>query len=170
VAEKPQRLRADRQTKSPLAAFRLTALGFLDHLTGSSFTATGLEPDRPRSVWFLNDQRTLGHLLTLPGLERGPITVTLQPCGTLVGRLVDAEGHPKSNSRVAVVIRAQPLPMGHENIKSDAEGRFRTAGLATGLKYGLVGDDGSELVKDISVRIGEVKDLGDLKFIPSPGE
>src|SRR5262249_33851339 len=133
---------------------------------GSSFTATGLETDRPRSVWFLNDKRTLGRLLTLPSQERSPITVTLEPCGTLVGRLVDAEGRPKSNSGVAVIINADPFPMRHENIKSDADGRFRTTGLIAGLKYRLTGDDG-RLVNDVSVRIGEVKDLGDLKLIPS---
>jgi hypothetical protein len=142
---------------------RLTALGFVEHLAGSSFTATGLEPDRPRSVWFLNDRRSLGRMLVLPGQEQGPIVVTLQPCGSLIGRVVDAEGRPKPNSRVSVIIRTGPFPMAHEDLKTDAEGRFRTTGLIPGLKYDMVGDGGSDLVKGVSIRIGEVKDLRDLR-------
>ena len=152
----------DGRAVEGVSATRLTALGFVDHLPGSSFTATGLEADRPRSVWFLNDKRTLGRLLTLPGQEQDSITVTLQPCGTLVGRLVDTEGRPKPNARMVVVIRGERIPVGHENIQTDAEGRFRTTGLIPGLKYAVVGER-SELVHDISVRIGEVKDLGELK-------
>jgi hypothetical protein len=153
----------DGRAMEGVSATRLTALGFVDHLPGSSFRATGLEAERPRSVWFLSDQRTLGRLLRLPGQEKGPMTVTLQPCGTLIGRLVDPEGRPKANARLVVVIRGESLPFEHETVKTDAEGRFRTTGLIPGLKYAVIGDGGSDLVQDVSVRIGQLKDLGDLK-------
>jgi hypothetical protein len=124
-----------------------------------------LESDRPRPVWFLNDKRTLGRVIQLPGQERGPIAVTLQPCGTLVGRLIDTEGRPKPNTGLSSIITAYKMRMAHQDAKTDADGRFRITGLIPGLTYVLSSDDLPESVreKDITIRIGEVKDLGDLK-------
>jgi protocatechuate 3,4-dioxygenase beta subunit len=136
---------------------------------GAMFNATGLDPDRPRLVWFLNAQRTLGRAIRLPGPDAAPggepITVTLQPCATLVGRLLDSEGRPKSNVQIHSVVKV--LPFGglvDQTTHTDADGRFRFTGLLPGITYSLGGDDvPAARLGDITVRIGEAKDLGDIK-------
>ena len=52
----------------------------------------------------------------------------------------------------------------HQMVRTDADGRFRITGLLPGLTYTLTGDTVPPTgVGEITVRIGEVKDLGDLK-------
>ncbi len=137
-------------------------------LDGAEFTAIGLDPDHPRLVWFLNRQRTLGRMAMLPGSDaHDPITVTLQLCGTLLGRVIDAEGRPKPNVEVIAFIQHDQFQFGGygiENVRTDVDGRFRITGLLAGLTYRLGGLNlPAKGAGDITVRIGEVKDLGDLK-------
>jgi hypothetical protein len=135
------------------------------------FTVTGLDPVNPRIVWFLNKPRTLGAALVLPGPgagpDRDPITVTLQPCGTLLGRLLDADGHPKPNVEVMPMIQHDSLRIGGfgaDVMRTDVDGRFRITGLIAGVTYRLGGLDLARTSsRDITLRIGEVRDVGDLK-------
>jgi hypothetical protein len=145
------------------SAFGLHALSFSDDVDARGFTATGLERDRPRRVWFLNAERTLGRVLTLPGEERGPLTVTLQPCGTVVGRVTDGQGCPRPNVGVSSSVQLRPIGLAHQQTRTDADGRFRITGLLPGLSYGLGVEYASEGMTDLTVRSGEVKDLGDLR-------
>jgi protocatechuate 3,4-dioxygenase beta subunit len=140
-------------------------------LDGAEFTAIGLDPDHPRLAWFLNRQRTLGRTMMLPGPDaqpgRDPITVTLQPCGTLLGRVLDADGHPRPNVEVIAVIQHDGLSFGGfvvDVVRTDVDGRFRITGLIAGVTYRLGGLDlPQRSLGDITVRIGEVKDMGDIK-------
>ena len=145
------------------SAFGLHVLSFWDDVDGRGLTVTGLERDRPRQVLFLNAERTLGRVITLPGDERGPLTVTLQPCGTLVGRVIDGQGRPRPNVGVSSSVQIGTFGLAHQQARTDADGRFRITGLLPGLSYGLAIDKRSERVDDITVRSGEVKDLGDLR-------
>ncbi len=140
-------------------------------LDGAEFTAIGLDPDHPRLVWFLNRQRNLGRMMMLPGPDAQPgdepVAVTLQPCGTVLGRVLDADGHPKPNVEVMAFARHEQLRFGGygtQVARTDVDGRFRVTGLVAGLRYSLAGLDlprrGAE---EFTVRIGEVKDVGDLK-------
>jgi hypothetical protein len=167
----------DGRPVTGVTAFGLTSAGSggvpaqTPVLDGAEFNVTGLDPDRPRLVWFLNRQRTLGGMAMLPGPDaqpdRDPITVTLQPCGTLLGRLLDAEGHPKPNVEVLAMIAHEQLRFGGfgvQVVRTDVDGRFRITGLLPGLTYRLGGLNVAEKgAGDITVRIGEVKDLGDIK-------
>jgi hypothetical protein len=49
----------------------------------------------------------------------------------------------------------------------DREGRFRIEGLAPGVRYTLCLGSGLTL-REVTVRSGETKDLGDIKIEPSP--
>jgi hypothetical protein len=140
-------------------------------LDDAEFTAIGLDPASPRIVWFLNKPRTLGAAVVLPGPGagpgRGPITVTLQPCGTLLGRMLDADGQPKRNVEVMAMIQHESLRsggFGADVARTDVDGRFRITGLIAGVTYRLSGLDVPRMAAmDITLRIGEVRDLGDLK-------
>ncbi len=140
-------------------------------LDEAEFSVSGLDPVNPRIVWFLNKPRTLSGALVLPGPhagpDRDPITMTLQPCGTLLGRLLDADGHPKPNVEVIAMIQHESLRFGGfgaDVVRTDVDGRFRITGLIAGVTYRLGGLDVPRMRDgDITLRIGEIRDLGDLK-------
>ena len=139
-----------------------TALGFPENLGDSSFEITGLESDRPRQVWFYHAKRNLGRLLSLPGDNPGRLTVTLQPCGSFLGRAVDSHGMPRPNVRISVSVEAKPFARHHQDVRTDSDGRFRITGLLAGLSYSLHVPDAKDQVSGLTVRTGETRDLGDL--------
>jgi hypothetical protein len=146
-------------------AFGLHALGHQDDLEGGGFTVTGLERERPRTVWFMNSTRTLGRMMALPTDDAGPLTIKLQSCGTFIGRVVDGRGRPRPNVGVVAVVQVgvdSPNP-GRSEVRTDADGRFRIAGLIPGPSYIVATGDSAYRQTDITVRSGEVKDLGDLR-------
>jgi hypothetical protein len=112
----------------------------------------------------------------LNGDEKGPLTVKLQPWGAATGRLVDAAGKPVTDARILLVCPSLPAP-GLQPLagvaRTDAEGRFRVEGLSPGLKYDLQlrrGEaksetllSGGDAVKGVSTKVGEVKELGDVR-------
>jgi hypothetical protein len=135
-----------------------------------------LEPSEPRRVTITHEGRKLIGSVSLKGDESGPMTVRLQPWGTITGRMVDEDGRPRGglslNNLFAYNIDPQPhadrgtlssLPIGRD-------GRFRIEGLVPGLKYGGGASEGymyrGDLFRDVTVAPGEVKDLGDLKVVP----
>ena len=80
-------------------------------------------------------------MILLPGSESGPLTVTLQPCGSFLGRAIDAKGMPRPNVRVDVSVDAKPWGRGHQSVRTDSDGRFRITGLLAGLSYALYMED-----------------------------
>jgi hypothetical protein len=116
----------------------------------------------------------------LKGDEIGPLTIRLEPYGTITGRVVDDDGRPRGGLGLISAGGSQPerpaeqgiLPGGDvgSGIRLGHDGRFRVEGLVPGLKYGAGASDGfrygGELFRDVTVAPGEVKDLGDLKVIP----
>ena len=97
------------------------------------------------------------------------MTVTLEPCATLVGRLVDDEGVPFPG----VEVQASPAPGQYPYffipiVVSHADGRFECRGLFPGCDYGLV-VHGSEVKiqypsKRIAIEPGKTIDLGNVKL------
>src|SRR5262249_4540830 len=68
-------------------------------LTADTFTALGLDPEKPRTPFSVHKERKLiGHVV-IKGEDKGPLPVRLQPWGTLTGRLT-AAGKPLPNVRV----------------------------------------------------------------------
>ena len=122
-----------------------------------SFEVRSLDPSKPRNVVVKHEGRKLVGLVQLKGDEPGPITVRLEPWGTITGRIVDDDGNPRGGLNVASV------PVGRD-------GRFRFEGMVPGHKYEASAAQGyrgiGTLYRDVIVGPGEVKDLGDLKVIP----
>jgi hypothetical protein len=105
----------------------------------------------------------------------GPVTVKLERCGTLTGRLIDDNGRPRTG---VFISSDRPFNEGESRFekgslphgtRTDPDGRFRFTGLVPGMKYSLnVWRDEMILgqpVKDVTSRAGETRDLGDIKWV-----
>jgi hypothetical protein len=139
----------------------LTAIPDGETLGGSSFTVMGLNVRGSRNLVFRHREKGLGKVLTIRGDETGPLTVRLEPCGSVLGRLVDKEGKPVPGVSLMFYRLGQSFEFTAE---TDREGRFRGA-LLPGQKYGLSSWSSRRLLKEtgeLEVESGRIKDLGDL--------
>jgi 5-hydroxyisourate hydrolase-like protein (transthyretin family) len=150
-------------TGEPLAGVKvsgLTSMPDAEVLPSASFTVEGLNPRVPRRLSFYHGEKRLGKTLTLRGEQPEALTVRLEPCGEVIGRVVDRAGKPAADTRVFFY---RPDNDMHVQAKTDPQGRFRAA-LVPGLGYGygvprLIGD-----FDDLEVGPGQVRDLGDLRL------
>jgi RNA polymerase sigma factor (sigma-70 family) len=139
-------------------------------LKGAEFTVRGINPRAPRALTFHHKGKNLGLLLKeLPNEKSGPLTVRLQPCGSISGRLLDPDGGPLAGGQVNV------MPDGMNGlwlVTADKEGRFRAEGLIPGWKYHVsrrhvpgvkYGMEGPPLAS-VVVEGGKNKDVGDRKI------
>ena len=144
----------------------------MEPVSGGAYDVPGLEPDETRTVIFVHRERNIGAGLAVSGAHPGTQTVTLRPCATLTGRLVDGEGRPMTN--VLVFIWVEPtLVLSHTGGRTDVDGRFHMTGLVPGvtcrLMYRPKPGDTFELAR-LSLRSGEQRDLGDLDVSKAPRE
>ena len=148
----------------------------------TEFTVSGLRPDEERLLQFVDAEKKLAGSLVVKGDAKGPVRVTLGPAGTLTGRLVTADGKPLADVEL-MPLGAQTVPDPRARskpdltagsfppgIRTDADGKFRIAGLAPGLTYRATLTDGKALLraegdleKGVTVKAGETKELGDIK-------
>jgi RNA polymerase sigma factor (sigma-70 family) len=136
-------------------------------LPGSHFTATVLDPRNPRQIFFYHQGRQLGAAILVRGDEKKPLTVRLQPCGVVTGRILDAKG--QACPEWASYGQSENANMNNTtgrwwqlyvSGRTNKEGRFRIEGLIPGVKYNIVvGNTGHS----VSLKAGETKDLGDSK-------
>jgi hypothetical protein len=130
-------------------------------LESPSFTIRGLNQRSTRNVYFHHDKLGLGKTLTLHSDEAEPLTVQLEPCGSVVGRLTDKSGKPAP--ALGLTFRARD---GHlfAQAETDPQGRFRAL-LVPGCKYAFGLYPPRPLLRDdtaVEVQSGQTKDLGDL--------
>jgi hypothetical protein len=128
-----------------------------------------LDPSRPRRVIVTHVARKLIGTAYLRGDESGPLTIRLQPWGTIAGRVVDEDGQPLKGREIHSIDGIFPKRPDVQGILPDdvwvgRDGRFRIERLVPGLQYGARLD--GELFRDVTLAPGEVKDLGDLKVVP----
>ncbi len=150
----------------PLDGVRVAGLRDMGYWsnTGAAFTVESLQPNKPRLLQFVHDGRKLSGSLSLSGNEKEPLSIRLQPWGTLTGRLIVTQGEPLDGARVSC---------GALSVQTGKDGHFRIEGLAVGLKYDLFITkgfyvrhiEGSE-PKGFTIKAGETKDLGELKIKP----
>jgi protocatechuate 3,4-dioxygenase beta subunit len=173
-----------------LADVPLLSFGGTDQeLAKASFTVGGLDPSRPRSLFFIHKEKKLAKLFKVQGDEKGPLTVRLEPLGSVTGRVLDAAGKPRAGLTVAVQHSAEqkdykglPLELLYDypawtklidaSATTDVEGRFHVTGLVPGLKYFINIKDGESLLNTytwwdgLTIESSKEKDLGDLKDKP----
>ena len=122
---------------------------------------------------FFHRARKLAGSVVLGGDEPGELTVTLQPWGTVVGRVVDEEGKPRNDVKLSSTRRDRPDPergdLPDRTAAVDAQGRFRIEGLVPGIKYDADARSprtayGLLFLKGVQVGPGEVKDVGDIRL------
>jgi protocatechuate 3,4-dioxygenase beta subunit len=160
-------------------------------LKTAEFIATGLPPGRPGALVFFHAEEKLGKVQPLKDDETGPLTVRLEPLGTLTGRVLGPEGRPMVNVQVVVSLSTRladykgiPLELfvgGRGSLRernrstatTDTKGAFRIQGLIPGLKYELLirqGEKNLSKVRDVSARTDQVLDLGVLRIHETPSD
>jgi RNA polymerase sigma factor (sigma-70 family) len=159
----------------PLGGVHATGLAPLPALFGGgaqkletgSFKVGGLRPGEPRALFFLHSEKKFARLQKIRGNEKEPLTVRLEPLGTLTGRVVDANGRPWPGLKVSARYNINELESARVAAKdyddlpwellyeypswskvinregtTDAEGRFRIEDLVPGLAYDLAANTG----------------------------
>jgi len=140
-------------------------------LPTAQFRIQGVDPKHPRSFFLRDGTKTLGAAVLFKGDEPMPVTVRLQRCATITGRLVDEDGLPCAAWLMGSVHKGQlgiKGGVGAFNGSAGKDGRFRIEGVIPGLKIGLwAGQNYSyydqHLVPELTLQPGEVRNLGDLK-------
>jgi beta-lactamase regulating signal transducer with metallopeptidase domain len=140
-------------------------------LPSADFEVHSLGPDAKRGLLFYHEGKKLAAAYVVKPGETGPISIRLEPCGTLGGRLTE-NGLPLADTQMTC---DRPYEMNDARyeygslpgaIKTGKDGRFQVLGLVPGLRYSLRIWKGNrivgEAVKNVVVKSGEVKDLGDV--------
>ena len=156
------------------------------------FVIVSFDPRKSRQLAFVSHERKLAGAYVLKGLAPTDLKVTLQPWGTIQGRVVDDEGEgiagmmlvagsmarmvlsQPDGSRAESRLRV-PLPPFEGQSTSrrltDDHGRFKIEGVVPGMKYDLsvVKNQGVEfqqngdIARDLVLEPGQTIDLGDVR-------
>jgi hypothetical protein len=109
----------------------LTSMPDAEMLEGSSFLVEGLNSQRTRELSFHHQEKGLGKVLNIRGDETKALTVQLEPCGAVIGRVVNRAGRPVPG----VSIRFGRADYGLDaKAETDHQGRFHVA-LVPGFQY-----------------------------------
>ena len=135
----------------------------------SSFDLYGYDPDKPRQITLMHEERKLAGTIFVEGREPSELVIKLQPWSTITGRIVDEEGSPMPGVIISSLPNQSPTQLPRGKFRTDQEGRFRIEGLASGAPYGISVRRDDRLLKvsvveDIKLEPSEEKDLGDLKI------
>lgn len=132
-----------------------------EDLRAATFLLPRLHPDRVKQMTFLKADRKLIGFLLARGDTDAAITVRMEPWAAVTGRLVDAAGRPVVG-RYVVLTMTDPTAEEQRSQKTDGEGRFRVEELVPGREY-------TTPLGPLTLRAGEVRDLGDVRERPGAG-
>jgi RNA polymerase sigma factor (sigma-70 family) len=135
-------------------------------LQGAEFTVRGINPKANRQLVFYHKDKNLGFFLKeLRGGASEPLTIKLQACGSVSGRLVDQDKEPLAGVRLEVRGGAMAGLGGAQVILTDKKGRFQAVGLVPGQEYTVRQPFTSpaSFVASVVAECGKNKDLGDVK-------
>jgi protocatechuate 3,4-dioxygenase beta subunit len=147
-------------------------------LPTAEFRVPGVDPQHPRWYFVRHHGRNLGAVVLFKGDEPAPVTVRLQRCATITGRVVDEDGLPRP-AWIMSVIETEQLKgkdsfgvHGSPLERTGKDGRFRIEGVIPGHNVGVYAGKNTTyfdpLVTGLTLKAGEVKDLGEVKV--KPGE
>jgi protocatechuate 3,4-dioxygenase beta subunit len=142
------------------------------------FKIRGINPGAPRRLYFYHDAERLVGTALVKGDETEPLTVRLQPWGTVTGRLVTEDNQPLGPVQLfANNPGANRIGIpGH--FVTDRDGNFRIEGLVPRVKFSVFftksppGDAAAAagyLFQQLSLKPGETRDLGTTKGRAFPG-
>src|SRR5262249_45321499 len=139
-------------------------------------TIYALDGKRQRHVVFYHRERKLGGHVIVRGEEKEPVTVRLEPLGTVTGRLLDLDGQPISGVEISLSMPLHVeselfryLDAQREPVKTDKDGRFRLEGVLPrlifqlGLRQGRTYYQGEPRIGYKQVGPGKTLDLGDVR-------
>jgi RNA polymerase sigma factor (sigma-70 family) len=153
----------DGKSLAGVLAFNLAPGISMQRLEKDTFTLEGFNPRRTRILAFVDKDRKLGAFVKITGEAPRLLTVRLEECGSVTGRILDPDGKPKSGATVRVDSDALP-DTGPASVKTDREGRYRIDGLVPGQTYQArfgPAPFGQYLSPAFALKPGESKDLGD---------
>ena len=150
-------------------------------VTTDAFTAAALDPDRPRELFFVHEEKKLVGTLTVKAGDKAPV-VKLQAWGVITGRVLTPDGKPAANAQVSFqFVDEGPDSMvrqklyqhsGKVETRTDKDGRFLLEGLFPGLDVGLSarvpGLRWGSGTDPVVPKSGEAVDVSDIK-LPSGG-
>ncbi|MBS0202846.1 MAG: hypothetical protein JSS49_08110 [Planctomycetes bacterium] len=149
----------------------------ISEVSTSDFTVTNLYPGESREVVARYVPKKLMGMAIVTDMSDEPVTLTLMPWATVIGRLVDDQGNPRFQG-LRIQLEDGKLPIhtvngrnyDKEDFSIDPNGRFLLEGLVPGAKYRLqVVQDSvlilGDLTKVITLKPGEQRDLGDVKLM-----
>jgi hypothetical protein len=160
----------DGQPAAGVIAFHLAPGILSQRLEKGAFTVEGLGR-QPRQVVFLDRELKHGAAVAVKADTPGPLTVRLEPCGAVGGRLLDQDGAPKAGAVVRV--EATTFLAGPPTVtaQTDAAGRFRLDGLIPGMTYQVrygPGPFGAYLGGAFVAKSGGVRELGECRLRAGP--
>jgi hypothetical protein len=164
----------------------LSGSGYQDEgrlIDGAEFTFVHPRPGTAEELEVVQEDRSVGKLLQLRGDERDPIKITLQPTGTVAGRLVDDETRARPLIPIMINQHLKTRSFWRSSVcLTDAEGRFRITGLMPEVVYSLsaaknhdtIGYDPDEayilndrhrwiMKHQWAINPGEIQDWGDVQ-------
>ena len=172
VPGRTQHVRVAAADGRPVAGIRLSGnpLTILSDevSTGSEFTFVHPELGKDEEFVVLDQDQTAGALLTVKGDEPDPIRLTLQPVGTVAGRLVDEEGRPRPSVRFVVMLSLATFGFDRSSVQSrtGADGRFQIKALVPGVSYSAMAVK-SGMANDLDPFVGSI---GKPQWTVKPGE
>jgi hypothetical protein len=149
-------------------------------LKEASCAVYALRANHPRQLAFVHPQRRLAGLLTLRGDEKEVSIVRLQRTGSMIGRVLDAEGQPVAGVLVRTDILGNEaarsvdtqLRWQREPIRTGADGRFRIDNVVPHLEHNFILTKGKTYLAidppfDLpKVQSAQILDLGEIRTKP----
>jgi hypothetical protein len=141
----------------------------------SEFRVTGLTSHRIRNLSVHHEGKRLAGSIAIRDSEPGPLVARLRPWGTVSGRLIDRDGHPRPGVTLSyrdTISGIRPdsiyLP---KDATTDANGHFTFEGLVPGQEYIIKlpapspEAQPSRVGESHVLEPGEVKTLGDVREV-----
>lgn len=136
-------------------------------MPAATFEAAAFKLGEKRTILFHHPERRLGKVVRVTAGEEADqkLSVQLQPCVAVGGRLVDKDKEPISGARIRIdVSPSEDFAPNLKNVSTDADGRFEHAEVLTGSEYTVMAEAASMgftvLARNLKVSAGEKIDLG----------